>query len=156
VREHQSVCGAEIDGEVGRKQTEHRPHVVTVLVHPYFPPRRKSLRRPAGKSAEGCAISLPCYCLRAPRPAQSAMVCRSEFLLGHDDGNLRMPRSATAVLPHHHNSMLSRLQLLGEMTEGAVGRNIRDCLAIHNQRLARLGFSDNVSNSPVKLVACNL
>ncbi len=59
VREHQGVCRAQIDGKVGRKQTEHRPQVVTVLIHPYFPPRRKTLRRPAGKSAEGCAISLP-------------------------------------------------------------------------------------------------
>src|SRR6202008_2776198 len=50
VREHQSVRGAQIDGEVGRKQTEHRPHVVTVLVHPYIPLRRKTLRCPAGNS----------------------------------------------------------------------------------------------------------
>src|SRR5260370_42150612 len=37
VREHQRVCSAQIDGQVGRKQTEHRPHVVTVLVHPPSP-----------------------------------------------------------------------------------------------------------------------
>src|SRR5207253_5581325 len=48
VREHQCVGSAQIDGEVGRKQTEYRPHVVTVLVHPPSPcGERLSAVRPA-------------------------------------------------------------------------------------------------------------
>src|SRR2546429_4856772 len=58
VREHQSVGRPEVNGEVGRKQTKHRPHVVTVLIHPYFPPRRKTPRRPAGKALRAARSAL--------------------------------------------------------------------------------------------------
>ena len=37
VGEDQGVRRSQIDRQVGRKQTEHRPHVVTVLVHPLSP-----------------------------------------------------------------------------------------------------------------------
>src|SRR4029077_4501648 len=59
---------------VGRKQTEHRPHVVTVLVHPYIPPRRRTLRRPAGNSADLTAAST--QNLLSPDTATSANALR--------------------------------------------------------------------------------
>src|SRR5207237_2788868 len=64
-----------------------------------------------------------------------------------------MPRTATAVLPHHHNSMLSWLQRLSEMTKSAVGRNIGNRLTVHNQCRARFGLADNLCHSSMKLVA---
>src|SRR6266702_3982104 len=41
VREHQRVRGAQIDREVGGKQAEDRPQVVTVLIHSPHPPAEK-------------------------------------------------------------------------------------------------------------------
>src|SRR6266852_3836344 len=38
VREHQRVRRSQVDRQVGRKQAEHRPEVVTVLVHFLDPP----------------------------------------------------------------------------------------------------------------------
>ena len=64
-----------------------------------------------------------------------------------------MPGPATAVLPNHHDTMLSRLKRLSEMTERAVSRNIRNRLAIHNQRRARLRFADNFRDASMKLLA---
>src|SRR2546430_577380 len=81
------------------------------------------------------------------------MVCHSETSLGHDDGNLRMPGPATAVLPNHHDTMLSRLKRLSEMTERAVSRNIRNRLPVHNQGRARFRFPDDFRDASVKLVA---
>src|SRR5690348_212565 len=79
------------------------------------------------------------------------MVCRSEFLLRNEDRNRLGIRPATAVLPNHCNSMLSRLKRLREMTERAVRSNIDNRLAIHNQRRPRFRFPDDfrdASNNP--------
>ena len=64
-----------------------------------------------------------------------------------------MPGPATAVLPNHHDTMLSRLKRLSEMTERAVSRNIRNRLPVHNQGRARFRFPDDFRDASVKLVA---
>src|SRR5712692_6097847 len=53
VREHQRVRRAQVDRQVGRKQAEHRPQVVTVLIHS---------STPRGDSCRSAARSP--YCLR--------------------------------------------------------------------------------------------
>src|ERR1700676_4407862 len=43
MRKDQGVRGAQIDGQVGGEQTEHRPQVVTILIHYCIPPAERLL-----------------------------------------------------------------------------------------------------------------
>src|SRR5204863_631108 len=112
---------------------EHRPHVVTVLVHPPSPcGERLSAVRPAIALASP-RPALNSYCLRTLRPAQRRLGLSSELLLRNHDGHLLCCRPAPAIRPDNRNRMLTRSKLIGEVPEIPIGCDVRHGLSIDNQ-----------------------